>query len=49
MKNILLVQKKILPLQTFCIVRAIRVRKRASFWVKHGWNGKFDFLKGVKV
>jgi hypothetical protein len=31
MKNILLVQKKILPLQTFCIVRAVRVRKRASF------------------
>ena len=31
MKNILLVQKKILPLQAFCIVRAIRVRKRASF------------------
>ena len=31
MKNILLVQKKILPLQAFCIVHAIRVRKRASF------------------
>ena len=49
MKNILLVQKKILPLQTFCIVRAIRVRKRASFLGKYGRNGKFDFLKGVKV
>ena len=49
MKNILLVQKKILPLQTFCIVRAIRVRKRASFLGKYGRNGKFDFLKGVKI
>ena len=32
MKNILLVQKKILPLQAFCIVHAIRMRKRASFF-----------------
>ena len=44
MKNILLVQKKILPLQTFCIVHAIRVRKRASFLGKYGRNGKFDFF-----
>ena len=49
MKNILLVQKKVVPLQTFCIVRAIRVRKRASFLGKYGRNGKFDFFKGVKV
>ena len=38
MKNILLVQKKILPLQSFCIVRAIRVRKHVRFggetWVE---------------
>lgn len=48
MKNILLVQKKILPLQTFCIMRAIRVRKRASFLVKYGWNVSLIFFKELK-
>ena len=48
MKNILLVRKKILPLQTFCIVHAIRVRKRASFWGNMGGMVSLIFFKELK-